>query len=468
MNTFTDFKINPVNGQVSFTVNDVDISINNAVRRVMLSELPNVAVRFNAGDIEKAPAESDIEFIENTTCLHNEFLGHRISLIPIHIEEDELDNYDPEKYTFVINIHNQTHEVQFVTTKDILVYDNNGQEYPSSVRDKLFPVSPITGDPIYIVALNPNHYNTVYGDKIHVRFKASVGIAKEHARFSPISCCTYFNVIDRQKAEEAKRLLIEKTEEAMKKKEAGRQNMTDEEKETLSRRFDVHDAFRYYVKNEETDEVAAVRFTIESECRLSARYLFAKSLDVLVQKLQKVMKPNRYKITRLGEPDSMQYSILIKGEQHTLGNLLQTLMYNMYVREASDLEFVGYYLPHPLVDEIIMKLRFTQGHDNYKTVDGVRAFFETSIKRMQTMLRDLRNVWIESYDTQMKNVGSLAITSESTSKNTSESTAKSTTESTAKSIAEDISVLSAKKEKEKKTPKKSVVKKSTKKEVKDT
>lgn len=404
MNTFTDFKTNPINGQVSFTVNDVDIAIINAVRRVMLSELPNVAVRFNAGDIEKALTESDIEFIENTTCLHNEFLGHRISLIPIHIEEDELENYDSEKYTFVINIHNQTHEVLYVTTKDIVAYDADGQEYPTSVRDKLFPVSPITGDAIYIVALNPNHYNTDFGDKLHVRFKASVGTAQEHARFSPVSCCTFFNVIDRQKAEEAKRLLIEKTEEAMKKKEVGRQNMTAEEKEKLSRRFDVHDAFRYYVKNEETDEVAAVRFTIESECRLSVRYLFAKSLDVLVQKLQKVMKPNRYAITRLGEADSMVYSILIKHEQHTLGNLMQTLMYNMYVREASDLEFVGYYLPHPLVDEIIMKLHFTKGHDAYKTVDGVRAFYETSIKRMQTILRDLKKVWVESYDTQMKNV----------------------------------------------------------------
>ena len=57
-------------------------SIVNSIRRVLLSSIPTVGFRTD-------DKNSDIIIKKNNTSLHNEFLSHRISLIPLYIDPNE-------------------------------------------------------------------------------------------------------------------------------------------------------------------------------------------------------------------------------------------------------------------------------------------------------------------------------------------------------------------------------------------
>lgn len=392
---FDNFSRDEINKALTFHINNVDLGIVNALRRIITSELPNVAIEFDPYDPEK----SDIRFIENTSSLHNEFLGHRISLLPIKLDEEEIENFQKQKYNFEIHIHNTTRDKVTVTTDDIRITDEYDEEKDRAFHEKVFPRSPITGDPIIIVVLNENNYNTDFGEKLHVKFSASIGCAKKHSRYSAVSTCAYYNVIDEEKANIAREAFVRERENEKvsafitKQKKEGRSENAEEIKinaDVHKKRFDVHDRFRYFKKNE-YDEPSAFAFTIEPESRMSEKYIVSKSFDILIHKLRQIVDEKRYKITSL---NNNKFSILLEGEQHTMGNLIQVMLYNRFVRgDERKLSFVGYYLVHPLVEEIILKMTFTED----TSIEQCDAFFKDALKGMEHNLDAIKNTWSENY-----------------------------------------------------------------------
>lgn len=382
--TFSNFHFSPVTNKLTFDINGMNSCLPNAIRRVILSEIPNVAIHFDPYNA----SDSDIEFIENTSCLHNEMLGHRISLIPLCFSEEQIEEYDPSKYNFAIIVHNTTKEHLSVTTNDIRVYDENGNEYPDSVRRSIFPVSYITHDPILINVLNPNLHDTNMGDKLWVKFKARKGVAIDHARYCPVSTCSLSNIIDDEKASIG---LIEYITK----------NGTDThgksvDQTVLKTRFYNNDVYRYF-KTDEYGEANAFHFIIESECRLSPKYLVSKALDVLISKLHTMLEKQTYKITHLGDN---AFAILIQNEQETLGNVVQDLMFNMCVKDDKSLTYIGYYVPHPLIPEVVVKLTFSDPES--KTIDDVDCFFEQIINMIIKEIVLLQLKWKNDYEFEME------------------------------------------------------------------
>ena len=55
---------------IKFTLTKTDQSVANALRRVMMAEVPTMAI-------------DKVEFLQNTTVLHDDFLAHRLGLVPL-------------------------------------------------------------------------------------------------------------------------------------------------------------------------------------------------------------------------------------------------------------------------------------------------------------------------------------------------------------------------------------------------
>jgi DNA-directed RNA polymerase II subunit RPB3 len=59
--------------ECEFVLRDTDVSVANALRRVMIAEVPTIAIDL-------------VEFENNTTVLNDEFLAHRLGLVPLWSE----------------------------------------------------------------------------------------------------------------------------------------------------------------------------------------------------------------------------------------------------------------------------------------------------------------------------------------------------------------------------------------------
>jgi DNA-directed RNA polymerase alpha subunit len=126
-------------------IEGVDVALVNAIRRILISEIPNVAL-----DPDR------INIHTNTCSLHNEILSHRLSLIPLCFESSEIESFDHDAYRFVIKMKNTSNGLVPVTTKNIAIYNvKNEKALPESVREKIFPRNAITGEHILITKLKP-------------------------------------------------------------------------------------------------------------------------------------------------------------------------------------------------------------------------------------------------------------------------------------------------------------------------
>lgn len=368
--TFSDFVNENADGtKCSFIINNASLGVVNAVRRVVLSEIPNIAVGFDAYH----PENNDTRFFANTSSLHNEFIGHRLSLVPIHVSSEVIDRYHPDMYKFVIDEHNIGTEPQLVTSEHIKVFDKDNNELSSDQVRSMFPADKITGDYIIITNLKPNLYDSDNGEKLHVEFHARKGIAKHNAAWCPVSLCSYTFVVDPEA--EAK---------GLNEKLNGIHD--EDEREKAKKVFNTLENQRFYYKNE-YGEPSKYRFRMETECALSPKYLVSKALDILIEKFNELSRGDVLDIHAINE-EQYFYAITINNEDHTLGNLIQTMIYDNFVRQKKDVTFVGYNMPHPLEQSIVIKIRFDKRFDIRNFMQGVCALSVEQLQAIQLKWRE--------------------------------------------------------------------------------
>lgn len=323
--------------ELNIEIKDVDTSIVNGIRRVCLAEYTTVA--FNIDDY----INSDLKVIKNTCGLHNEFLLHRIGLIPIHYKSLEL--FDVNKYKFILKKKNEGYKTINVTTEDFEVVDTETgkqidarQFFPPNERNSYILITKLKS--------NPNKK----GEEIHIEGKASKNIGKKHARYQPVSCITYKNMRDPEKVQTNLDKYL-------------KDNKDNEKPEALKTQFELSQADRYFYTNK-NGVCKSFEMYIESLGVVSPEKILLGCLDILSSKLHSFKTSLGNIIENKTEEEFIRldislenmksYTITAQNESHTLGNIIQSHALNYFDRKK--LPFIGYKNPHPLKNLIEFKI----------------------------------------------------------------------------------------------------------------
>lgn len=183
--------------EIKFILSETDTSMANAIRRIMIAEVPTLAIDL-------------VEFSENTTVLNDEYIAHRLGLIPL--------KYTPPDSTRGGDCHGA-----FLPHRECVCfdgcprcsvlfeldvnYDRLSHDRPENEKDLPFTITTAdlrSSNPRVAPAhfLNSEEQDSSHDQGIsivkigpgqHLKLKATarMGIAKEHAKWSPVAVATY-------------------------------------------------------------------------------------------------------------------------------------------------------------------------------------------------------------------------------------------------------------------------------------
>lgn len=153
---------------IEFNLLNADLSFANSLRRTIIAEVPTMAI-----DLVSIKA--------NTSPLFDEFIAHRLGLIPL--VSTDVGRYEYSRkcncnepcescsVQFFLKVKCDTDQME-VTTDHIIPVNKNSSVVPVKFSDQ---------DPIIIAKLKRNQ-------ELDITMIAKKGIGKEHSKWSPVSC----------------------------------------------------------------------------------------------------------------------------------------------------------------------------------------------------------------------------------------------------------------------------------------
>lgn len=355
-------------GVTSYDFEGVNVSVMNAIRRVILSEIDRVVIRTEPHE------RSDVVIHKNNTRINNEMLKHRLSCIPIHIIPGTVDI---SNLLVEVNVKNEENKVRLVTTADFRV---KHKETGSYLRDtevrKMFPPNPITGDFVIFTRLLPKVTVGPHAEEVHLEASLSLGNAKENSAFVVASCCAYQMMPDPTKQREHW-ATIEADMVGQKK--------TPDEIQRARANWYTLDAMRHYKED-------AFILNLQSVGVFEPGDLLGRACDVLSAKLRALLRKvgaDEVEITK-GRNTMECHDIMLDGEDHTLGKLLEFALYKLYFVDTHRLGFVGFQKFHP--------------HDHFSVIrlarheDPTRADQYMEKAEIHDLLENAANALLEHID----------------------------------------------------------------------
>lgn len=153
---------------IEFYLVNADLSFANALRRIMIAEVPTMAI-----DLVSIKA--------NTSPLFDEFIAHRLGLVPLVSTDVRRYEYSRKcncnepcescSVRFSLKVKCETESME-VTTDHIQAKNRESSVVPVKFHDQ---------DPIIICKLRRNQ-------ELDINMIAKKGIGKEHSKWSPVSC----------------------------------------------------------------------------------------------------------------------------------------------------------------------------------------------------------------------------------------------------------------------------------------
>ena len=300
-------KLKPENDlefRIEIEGHSVDNSIVNALRRTIMSNIPIYA--FHRSNVF-------IESEKSRTMYNNDLIYNLLETLPIFDIPNNFDLEDPEIYlstptlkslfgTFVQ--HKYANEEKIETLETI--------ESPSQNKKVLF------------IELSVNIKNNTKDFKFvnthDAVLKIDGKITDSYLRQRPISI-----------------LVLKPTEEISFRAEAnlGIEKMYASYESTTNVIFDKISSTKYHL-------------WYETLGQLDNETIFSKACIILYKKLENLKK---YIENKFPKERSLEETIEIQlhGENHTIGNLLSTIL-----KKCQFVEMAAYYMPHPFIDKIVI------------------------------------------------------------------------------------------------------------------
>ncbi|XP_070590309.1 DNA-directed RNA polymerases I and III subunit RPAC1 isoform X2 [Erythrolamprus reginae] len=275
---------------LEFDMVGVDAAIANAFRRILLAEVPTMAV-------EK------VLVYNNTSIVQDEILAHRLGLIPIcadprlfeYKNEDECDEINTLQFRLKIKCSKNIQAARESSEPNELyinhkVYSKHMEWVPlGSQADNMNANFRPVHDDILIAQLRP-------GQEIDVLMHCVKGIGKDHAKFSPVATASYrllpeitlLKPVEGEAADRLKKCFssgVIEIEEIRGKKVA---RVANARLDTFSREIFRHDDLKNLVR------LARVRdhyiFSVESTGILPPDVLVSEAIKVLMGKCQRFLE----------------------------------------------------------------------------------------------------------------------------------------------------------------------------------
>ena len=348
-----------------FTLSGVNVSLANALRRIILSEIPLVIFRTSPNEQNKC------NIITNTCRLNNEILKQRLSCIPIHIKIKDTKEFPLENYILELNVENVTDTVMIVTSEHFDIKDLvTGKSLPKDKIREIFPPDETTGYFIDFLRLRPRISDEIPGEKIHLTCEFDMGTALEDGMFNAVSTCSYGYSADTaaQDAELVRKIQTWKDE-----------GKNEKEIAFETKNWKLLDAKRIF-KNDSFD------FMIQSVGVYTNNEIVDSGCEILLKKFEKlndIIEKDKLEIKNADNTMANCFDVILENEDYTIGKVMEYFLYSKFY-ETNILTFCGFKKLHP--------------HDNYSIirVSYTEAVEKSTIKgHLKECINDAKNVYKE-------------------------------------------------------------------------
>lgn len=358
--------------QLTFTMEKCNVSLANAIRRIILSDI-------NTYVFKTFPhSENRANFTVNTTRFHNELLKQRLGCIPIHhVHTIEGFQNDYKNYVVEVDVKNESDTIRYVTTEDFKVkraknleksggsHDDDEVVYeylPESTVRKIFPPDSISGEYIEFARLLPKlSSNVPCGEALAFTCTIEISNAKFDGMYNVAHTCSYNCTPDEKESEKQwkakEKSLREGFETGSASGSASASNVA-EQLASAKKNWELLEAQRIFVPD-------SFDFVIETVGVYTNVQLVTKSCDIMIKKCEKMLADIEHSSSgsESGSSDSVKniiepanelttmknaFCIHLIGEDYTLGKVVEFLLFsNYYDKPDGTLSFCGFKKPHP-------------------------------------------------------------------------------------------------------------------------
>ena len=353
---------------LTFTLENCDVSVANALRRIIVSDVNQYVFR------TFPHSENRAEFTVNTTRLHNEILKQRLGCIPIH-HLHTVDGFANEykNYVVEVDVKNETDTIRYVTTEDFKVkkakaIENKSgdadddvvyQYLPEATVRKIFPPDAISGEYIEFARLLPNlsSSNSNSGEALAFTCTLEISNAKFDGMYNVAHTCAYNCTPDAKEIDKQWRAKEKLMREGLESSSLPAGSI-EEVVENAKKNWELLDAARIFVPN-------SFDFIIETVGVYTNVQLVTKACDIMIKKCEKLLADIEHAASAESDTNATtttttieyahelttmknSFRINLIGEDYTLGKVIENYIFSNYYNKSDGIvSFCGFKKPHP-------------------------------------------------------------------------------------------------------------------------